>query len=66
MLVLSRKPGECVQIGDSIRVRVIRIGGGRVRIGIEAPKSVGVLRGELKAGGRFGESKRTDVPTRGD
>jgi carbon storage regulator len=56
MLVLSRKSGEWIQIGDAIRVQVVRIGGGRVKIGIEAPKSVGVLRGELKARGQFDKS----------
>ena len=59
MLVLSRKSGECIQIGDAIRVQVFQIGGGRVKIGIEAPKSVGILRGELKERGQFDKSDHT-------
>lgn len=46
MLVLSRKQGESIQIGDDITITVLRIGT-NVRIGIDAPKSVTVLRSEL-------------------
>ena len=59
MLVLTRKTGEWLQIGDSIRVQVVRIGGGRVKIGIEAPKSVGVLRGELEGSRQFDKAKNS-------
>jgi len=47
MLVLSRKPGETVVIGSDIRLKVLRIQGGRVRIGIDAPGDVAILREEL-------------------
>ena len=47
MLVLSRKPGEFITIGDSIKITVIESRGGKVRIGIEAPREVPVVRGEL-------------------
>jgi carbon storage regulator len=47
MLVLQRKPGQVITIGDNIRVTVIRVSGDRVRIGIEAPGEVVVLREEL-------------------
>lgn len=47
MLVLSRKKNETVVIGDSIKVTVTRIAGERVRLSIEAPKSVSVHRGEV-------------------
>jgi carbon storage regulator len=47
MLVLSRKVGESFLIGDSIRVTVVRITGGGVRIGIEAPSDCAVVREEL-------------------
>ena len=47
MLVLSRKVGERIVIDENITVVVQRISGGRVTIGIEAPKSVHILRGEL-------------------
>ena len=48
MLVLSRKSMERIQIGDSIVVTVLEIRGNKVRIGIEAPKEIHVLRAELK------------------
>jgi carbon storage regulator len=47
MLVLSRKIGEKVVIGDGITVVVKRILGQRVTFGIEAPDSVRIVRGEL-------------------
>ncbi len=48
MLVLSRKPGEQIRIGDNITITVVEVRGNRVKIGIEAPRSVGVVRGELE------------------
>jgi carbon storage regulator len=48
MLVLSRKVGERVLIGDQIAVTVVRIQGGGVRLGIEAPPNLIVVREELK------------------
>ncbi len=47
MLVLSRKSMECIRIGDSIVVTVLEIRGNKVRLGIDAPPSVNVLRTEL-------------------
>ena len=44
MLVLARKRNEAIVIGDSIRITVIEIRGGKVRLGIEAPKNVLVSR----------------------
>ncbi len=49
MLVLSRKVGERILIGDEIAVTVVRVTGGGVRIGIEAPAEMAVIREELKA-----------------
>ena len=48
MLVLSRKVGERILIGDDIRVTIVRVTGGGVRVGIEAPASLNVVREELK------------------
>jgi carbon storage regulator CsrA len=48
MLVLSRKVGEGIQIGDNISVSVLRIAPGVVRIGVEAPPECTVIREELK------------------
>ena len=47
MLVLSRKKDEQIVIGDSIVVTVVRVGRGQVKIGIEAPKDLQILRAEL-------------------
>jgi len=49
MLVLSRMLGETIVIDGVIRVTVVRLGrdGGRVHLGIDAPKSVSVLREEI-------------------
>lgn len=49
MLVLSRKIGERIWIGENISVTVVRITGGGVRLGIEAPPELPVVREELKA-----------------
>ena len=49
MLVLSRKAGERIVIGDSITLVVNRITGTRVSIGVEAPGDVRIMRGELDA-----------------
>jgi carbon storage regulator len=48
MLVLSRKIGERLIIGDNIVVTVNRVAGNRVTLGIEAPGDVRIVRGELK------------------
>lgn len=48
MLVLSRREGEEIRIGDSIVVTVVRTGGDKVRLGVQAPSDVLVLRGELE------------------
>lgn len=47
MLVLTRKASEAIQVGDGIVIRILGLGTKNVKIGIEAPKDVRVLRGEL-------------------
>ncbi|PID23933.1 carbon storage regulator CsrA [Sporosarcina sp. P7] len=47
MLVLSRKAGDTIKIADNIEVKILEVKGDTVRIGIEAPKSVDIVRGEL-------------------
>ena len=47
MLQLTRKPGETIVIGDNVRVQVIQIAGGAVRLGIDAPRSVPIYREEI-------------------
>ena len=55
MLVLSRKAGERILIGDQISVTVVRIAPGVVRIGIEAPDNLPIVREELTTGQPAGE-----------
>ena len=47
MLVLSRRIGETLCIGDNIRIKIVEVKGGQVRIGIDAPKEVEVHRSEI-------------------
>lgn len=47
MLVLTRKRSEMIQIGENVVIKIIQTGRGSVKIGIEAPTNVRVLRGEL-------------------
>lgn len=66
MLVLSRRVGEELVIGDNIRIVISRVAGNRVAVGIDAPQDVHVVRGELKAirdgfqDERSGSEKRDD------
>jgi carbon storage regulator len=47
MLVLSRKPGERILIGDNVSVTIVRIGPNTVRLGIDAPRAMNIVREEL-------------------
>lgn len=47
MLILSRKKGEAIKIGDDIEIKVVAISGDQVKIGIDAPKYIEVYRQEL-------------------
>jgi len=48
MLILQRKAGESLLIGEEIEVSVLSVEAGRVRLAIQAPKNVAILRSELK------------------
>ena len=69
MLVLSRKCNESIVIGDDVFITVIEVRGDKVRLGIEAPKSVTVHRQEIydKIKSSEGlEKKPQDEPTAGN
>lgn len=55
MLVVTRKIGEKIIIGENIAIVVVDIGQGRVKIGIDAPRDVPVYREELRSAGKSGE-----------
>jgi carbon storage regulator len=52
MLVLSRKVGERIHVGDNIVLEIRRIAGNRVTVALEAPREVRILRGELEGPAR--------------
>ena len=47
MLILTRKSGETITIGENIQIRVLGVKGGQVRIGVDAPREVAVNREEV-------------------
>lgn len=59
MLVLSRKKQETILIDGNIEIQIVQIQGNKVRIGINAPKEVRVLRGELKPFGMASEEEES-------
>jgi carbon storage regulator len=47
MLVLTRKPDESIKIGEDVTITIVDISGGKVKIGVAAPKNIRVLRTEV-------------------
>ncbi len=66
MLILTRRQGEAIKIGDDITVTVLNINNGQVRLGIRAPKQIEVHREEIydKIRERQGKSPRVDYMKR--
>ena len=66
MLIITRRPGEKIMLGDDIVVHVMEIVGNSVRVGIQAPRSIPVYREEiwnaLRDESRAGDDARTDPP----
>jgi carbon storage regulator len=48
MLVLTRKPGEAIWIGETIRICLVAIDRGRARVGIQAPREIPIEREEIR------------------
>jgi carbon storage regulator len=65
MLILTRKPGESLFIGDKIKVVVVEIKGNQIRLGIEAPSDVRILREEIYAQ-ILEENKSAAAPVSGE
>src|SRR6187402_968320 len=61
MLVLTRRPGESIVIGDGIKLTVVTVGPGRVKIGIDAPPHVRIDREEIHARIQQEQEHSTDV-----
>jgi len=67
MLILSRKAGDSLMIDGGVRIVVLGVEGSSVRLGIDAPTDVRVMRGEiLKQVERENERARVSLPSRDD
>jgi carbon storage regulator len=48
MLILTRRPQEVLRVGDNIKVHVLEVKGGQIRLGVEAPREIPVRREEIR------------------
>ncbi len=62
MLVLSRKEGQKIRVGDDICITIVRVSASVVRIGVEAPEDVVIVREELIPPGQAGKNGATASP----
>ena len=62
MLILTRNQGESINIGEAVTVTVLGTKGGQVRLGIQAPKQIKVLRSELLDRAPSDSESRNDPP----
>lgn len=60
MLILQRKEGESLLIGNEVEVTVLSVEAGRVRLAIQAPRSVTILRSELKVAAQANQEAAND------
>ena len=63
MLVLTRKPGEKIHVGPEIVVTVLEVVGNKIRIGIDAPDDIRVLRAELTGAAAAAPANLGKIPT---
>lgn len=62
MLVLSRKIGEKIHVGNDITIEVRRVAGNRVTLAVEAPREVRILRGELHEAAMAFKPTQAELP----
>ncbi len=61
MLILTRKLGECIKIGDDINITLLEIKGSQVKLGIEAPQNISIHRQEIYEKIRLENLESSDV-----
>jgi carbon storage regulator len=66
VLVLTRKRGEVIMIGDNIKITVVEVREGKVRLGIDAPKDVPIYRKEIAPKGKPKNDRSPEEPERGN
>ena len=62
MLVVSRRAGESIRIGEDVEVEILETGSGRVKLGIKAPRAVAVLRKEVWQTGDQNRAAAQGIP----
>jgi carbon storage regulator len=60
MLVLTRKPGQSIMIGDGVEIQVLSVAGEKVRLGVTAPREVSIFRNEVYE--RISDERAQEVP----
>jgi carbon storage regulator len=60
MLVLTRKPGQSIMIGDGVEIQVLSVAGEKVRIGVTAPRDVSIFRNEVYE--RISDEREDEAP----
>lgn len=65
MLILTRKVGEMIRIGDMVTVRVLEVRGSQVRLGVDAPTDVRIFREEVYRAIQDGSADGTKPPAAG-
>ena len=63
MLVIRRRVGETLLIGADIEIEILESGGSQVKLGIRAPRSVGVVRKEIRMVGEQNQAAARSIPT---
>jgi carbon storage regulator len=62
MLVIRRRVGETLLIGDDVEIEILESGGSQVKLGIRAPRSVGVVRKEIRVVGDQNQAAARSIP----